>query len=31
MTHLLVKYITFCLEIWVPIHSNLLMHSEMQQ
>jgi hypothetical protein len=28
MTHLLVKYITLCLEIWVPIHFTLLLHSE---
>jgi len=28
MTHLLLKYITLCLEIWVPIHFTLLLHSE---
>jgi len=28
MTHLLVKYITLCLEIWVPIHFTLLLHLE---
>jgi hypothetical protein len=28
ITHLLVKYITLCLEIWVPIHFTLLLHSE---
>jgi len=28
MTHLRVKYITLCLEIWVPIHFTLLLHSE---
>ena len=28
MTHLLVKYITLCSEIWVPIHFTLLLDSE---
>ena len=28
MTHLLVKYIKLCLEIWVPIHFTILLHSE---
>jgi putative heme iron utilization protein len=28
MTHLLVKYITLCLEVWVPIHFTLLLQSE---
>jgi putative heme iron utilization protein len=28
MTNLLVKYITLCLEIWVPIKFTLFLHSE---
>jgi hypothetical protein len=28
MTHLLVKYITLCMEMWVSIHFTLLLHSE---
>jgi len=31
MTHLLVIYITLCLEIWVPIHFTLLLHSKVFQ